>query len=112
MAFCYDAGIPHSQFLSWPLEDRAKMLAFMADKGTACNLCGSSRWEWENNPYAYEAAVDVCPGCAKKDEAREEKMPAGGTMILVPPAAAAKMREDRLTKRSIVQQRRAQRTRR
>jgi hypothetical protein len=71
-------------------------------------MCGTSRWEWEENPYAYQAVIDVCPGCEAKDLARDDsaKMPSGGTMTLVPPAVATEMARAKARKKSITQRRR------
>lgn len=100
MAYCYDKGLPHSEFLSWDPEDRAKMLAFMAEKSLTCSMCGTAPWQWDpyqgGDSHAYVPIPVKCEGCAAKDQAREtmtdshSKGP-GIQISLVPAAVAAKM---------------------
>ena len=66
MSYCYEQGIPHSEFLEWDPEDRAKVLAFTMEKAVRCQLCGTAGWEWEENRYAYTAVEDFCQGCYQK----------------------------------------------
>jgi hypothetical protein len=85
MSYCVDKGIPHSEFLSWDPKDRAKVIAYMIEQADTCSLCGTSKHEWEENPYAYEPEEEWCKGCYLKHVAAEEggKMP-GTTFTLVP----------------------------
>jgi hypothetical protein len=66
MSFCNEQGIPHSEFLSWDAEDRAKQLAYMMESAERCDMCGTAEWEWEENPFAYEAIDHFCKGCYMK----------------------------------------------
>lgn len=76
MAFCHEHGISHSHFLggpdAWTPEDRAKVVAFGMEKSMRCNMCGTADWEWEEDPYAYEAVQSLCYGCQKKDLVRTD----------------------------------------
>ena len=33
-----------------------------------CTMCGSADWEWEADPFAYEAVLVECRGCKHKEE--------------------------------------------
>lgn len=74
------------------------MLAFTLERSTACQLCGTSEWQWEEDPGAYEAALHVCPGCQRKDWLREDqgdaKAPAGSSIVLLPRARAEWLRQN------------------
>ena len=76
-------------------EDRARVIAHLLEEGQRCGLCGTSPWEWEENPEAYEAVPMVCPGCRLKDQSRDQqdgKQP-GISIRLLPRALAQRMRE-------------------
>lgn len=66
MAYCHERGIPHSKFLEWEPEDRAKVLAYSVEAASRCSMCGTAPWEWEENRYAYTAVDDFCHGCYQK----------------------------------------------
>jgi hypothetical protein len=66
MSYCYDKGIPHSKFLTWEAEDKAKVLAYIMEQNTRCSLCGTAAWEWEENKFAYTAVDEFCRGCYQK----------------------------------------------
>lgn len=70
--YCAEKGIPHSEFLArWDNVDRAKLVASLILKGQRCTMCGTSRWEWFNDPGAYVAMWEECMGCRHKDSLRE-----------------------------------------
>jgi hypothetical protein len=93
MAYCHEKAIPHSVFLEqWSPEDRDKLFAYAFEKATQC-VCGTSEWEWEENPYAYTATVQTCQGCQLKENSRDGELPAGASIVLVPAAQAAMMHE-------------------
>lgn len=94
MGLCNDWGLPHSEFLQWSVEDRAKAVAFALEKNERCGMCGTAEWEWKENKYAYEAVRHVCFGCQQKDLAREEHdgQQAGVSIVLVPEATARLLR--------------------
>jgi hypothetical protein len=66
MRYCYEKAIPHSVFLRWEPEDRAKVLAYAMEEATRCSMCGTAPWEWEQNKYAYTAIDELCLGCYQK----------------------------------------------
>lgn len=66
MALCEEYKIPHSAFLLWEDEDRAKALAYFAEKSERCSLCGTAQWEWDEDRYAYTTEEKFCKGCYYK----------------------------------------------
>lgn len=66
MSYCHEKGIPHSKFLDWDPEDRAKALAFSLEQSSRCSMCGTAPWEWEENKFAYTAVDEFCKGCYQK----------------------------------------------
>jgi hypothetical protein len=66
MSYCYEHGIPHSKFLKWDPEDRAKTVAFALESSLRCSMCGTAPWEWEQNKFAYTAMDEFCQGCYQK----------------------------------------------
>lgn len=66
MAYCHDKAIPHSRFLKWDPEDRAKVIAFILESSLRCTQCGTAQWEWEENKFAFTAVDEFCPGCYQK----------------------------------------------
>jgi len=81
MSYCHERGIPHSEFLDWEPEDRAKALAFGIEKNERCTLCGTAPWEWEDNKFAYEAGEHFCRGCYIKNVASEGQARLPGTTV-------------------------------
>ena len=95
MSYCAEQGIPHSQFLSWEPEDKAKIVAFLLEKSMRCTLCGTAPWEWEQNKFAYAPVEDLCQGCYQKSvfqDTQSKSLP-GTNVRLVPttPYFKAKM---------------------
>lgn len=66
MSYCTEKGIPHSVFLEWDPEDRAKTLAYIMETNARCTMCGTAPWEWEENRFAYTAVDEFCQGCYQK----------------------------------------------
>lgn len=56
-------GIPHSKFLSWDEDDQDKALAYMAEKRSVCEHCGTRKEVWDADPNAYVGWQDRCKGC-------------------------------------------------
>ncbi len=86
MSFCFEKGIPHSKFLEWSPEDRAKVLAYAMEQSSRCVSCGTAPWEWEENRFAYTAVDELCKGCYQKSvfsEAQGNSLP-GTNIKLVP----------------------------
>lgn len=95
MSYCHEKGIPHSKFLLWDPEDRAKVLAYTMESAARCNMCGTAPWEWEENRYAYTAVDELCQGCYQKSvfTDQESRSLPGTNVKLVPttPLMRAKM---------------------
>lgn len=85
MSYCVDKGIPHSEFLSWSHEDRAKVVAWISEQALSCVSCGTSEWEWEQNPHAYEPTENFCKGCYLKAIASEDSGKLPGTTVVLSP---------------------------
>jgi hypothetical protein len=66
MSYCHDHAIPHSEFLEWDVEDKAKVMAYILEKAARCTQCGTAPWEWEENKFAYTPVEELCMGCYKK----------------------------------------------
>lgn len=81
MALCDDYRIPHSEFLDWDLEDRAKALAYRVEKAERCSMCGTAPWEWEENKFAYMVEERHCRGCYMKHVSNEDKRRLPGTTV-------------------------------
>ena len=95
MSYCFEKGIPHSKFLSWEPEDKAKTLAFAMEQSSRCTLCGTAPWEWEQNKFAYTPVEELCQGCYQKSvyqDTQGRSLP-GTNVKLVPttPLLRAKM---------------------
>jgi hypothetical protein len=57
----------------------------MLEKNERCTMCGTAKWEWDENKFAYEAVEDFCPGCLRKSALQETAgNNPGSTVILVP----------------------------
>lgn len=86
MAYCHERGIPHSKFLKWDPEDRAKVLAFSMESALRCSMCGTAQWEWDENKFAYTAVDEFCKGCYQKSmftDTQSSSLP-GTNVKLVP----------------------------
>jgi hypothetical protein len=90
MSYCFENGIPHSEFLDWDVEDRAKTLAFMLEKGSRCDMCGTAEWEWDADRRAYEPVEKFCMGCYLKHMAGEDSGSMPGTTIVMEPSRSKK----------------------
>lgn len=72
MAYCGPRGIPLSSFLSWPTDDQAAALGWLALDRTTCSGCGTADWEWEADRHAYEVQPWVCQGCMRLEQGRRD----------------------------------------
>lgn len=67
MDYCTPRGIPHSEFLRWRSDDRAKALAWQLRQAQTCGGCGTRPEEWQESQgghrYAYRAEHVRCRGC-------------------------------------------------
>lgn len=92
--YCYEQGIPHSTFVRWRPDDKAKALAFMTEEALRCPGCGTQRWEWDERAggsrFAYHPEVEICPGCERKEWARSDgaKGDRPGLYVVLKPAGA------------------------
>jgi hypothetical protein len=93
MSYCYEQGIPHSEFLDWTPEDRAKVLAFMLEKASRCDMCGTAEWEWDADRRAYEPVEKFCMGCYLKHMANEGGGSMPGTNVVMEPSRSRKSAE-------------------
>lgn len=75
--------MPHSEFLSWAVEDRAKAVAYFLEKNERCQVCGTSQWEWEENKFAYEAVEHFCQGCLHTSVLREQSGQKPGVTVIL-----------------------------
>lgn len=102
MSYCFDKAIPHSVFLKWDPEDRAKTLAYALEQAQRCTQCGTAPWEWEQNKFAYTPVDEFCQGCYKKSmfsEQESNKTLAGTNVKLIPTTPIVKARMQVLAKR-------------
>lgn len=89
MAVCAAYGIPHSEFLAWPDDDRDKALWWHAREAERCPSCGTRPAEWDpeqgGDRRAYVAEKIVCRGCqqleARRDASKEQE--AHGVQIVL-----------------------------
>ena len=86
MSYCVEKGIPHSVFLRWDPEDRAKTMAAVMEQATRCQHCGTADWEWEDNKFAYTPMDELCRGCYIKAKFSDtESRPLPGTNVKLVP---------------------------
>lgn len=86
MELCSSYGIPHSEFLSWQGEDRAKALAFVMERSLRCQVCGTAPWEWEEDRNAYTPVEHLCMGCYHREGTKRDAQgdTPGVTVVMVP----------------------------
>jgi hypothetical protein len=94
--YCYEKGIPHSEFLArWTPEDRAKIAAVAMEKGEHCIKCGTAQWEWDEDPDAYAGINVGCRGClileTLQDDLANTPGPKGTSTRLVPRQTAERI---------------------
>ena len=86
MSYCSEKAIPHSQYLEWEPEDRAKLMAYLLENAERCSMCGTAPWEWEENKFAFTPVDEFCQGCYQKaifGDTRGSSLP-GTNVKLVP----------------------------
>ena len=52
---------------AWLPEDRDVVAVWQAEQAGKCPQCGTWRWEWDENPYAWFVDHDTCMGCLQVD---------------------------------------------
>lgn len=94
LAYCVPLGIPHSTFLDWDDDDRAKAIAYRRWDSARCGQCGTFPDEWLDErgrvmaDPPWEPEVVSCEGCRQIDETRKQIADEGvpGLQVrLVPP---------------------------
>lgn len=93
MAWCSEHGLPHSELLEWDHNDRAKLAAYLMESAARCVSCGTAAWEWEEDPYAYEAMPMQCHGCYIKEVSAEPDSQPGTRITLLPKRRAQEIRD-------------------
>ena len=85
MAVCEVYQIPHSKFLRWDPEDRAKALAYKIEESSKCGGCGTADWEWEQDRVAYIPVEKICRGCEIKELVSEGTEHHAGKYVTLEP---------------------------
>lgn len=76
-----DHSLPHSEFLDWSDDDRAKVIAHLIEEGDRCQMCGTKASEWDADRFAYVPETHMCLGCYIQDAAQEGiRDPSGKSM--------------------------------
>jgi len=103
LGYCVEHAIPHSVWLEdWTPEDRSKVVAYLMEQNTRCDMCGTAPWEWEENKFAYEAVDHFCKGCYLKSvySSSQSESLAGTNVMLIP------VTPERVAEREVLEQRR------
>lgn len=90
MAVCAEYRIPHSEFLGWSADDRAKAMWWQLRQRQTCSGCGTRQEEWigpDGKPRldAFKVVAQLCHGCRAISHERErqgDKPPAGLRFVL------------------------------
>lgn len=75
--------------MAWDQVDQVKAKAFLLEKGTKCQMCGTAPWEWDpkrgGKKFAYEPVSVHCQGCYVKDGVSGETERTPGVTIELHP---------------------------
>lgn len=71
--------------MEWDPADRSKVLAHLMEQASKCSMCGTAKWEWDEDRYAYEPVQQTCMGCYYKDIASETEQTMPGTTVVLMP---------------------------
>lgn len=76
-------GVPRSEFLSWPDDDRGWALALLALDADTCSGCGHPLSESMDaaNQFAYRAEPVRCFACAAADTAADKQENKSGLRV-------------------------------
>ena len=78
LAYCVPKGLPHSYFQGgpskWTQDDRDKALAYEREMHARCSGCGTRPDDWRENPDAYVGDVEICQGCARLEQERQNEV--------------------------------------
>ena len=55
-------------FKRWHPDDQDKVLVYLHDKAMRCGTCGTRKEDWADDPDAFIADVEICPGCERIEE--------------------------------------------
>lgn len=94
VGYCYDHGIPYSEYLErWTDADRARVAAVGLERARICSKCGTDSMDWEDDPYAYAPMFVTCPGCQKIEALSKDDTPRplGTSIRLVPKETAVRL---------------------
>lgn len=74
-----------------------KVLAWLAEEAQRCNMCGTADYEWDADKFAYVAHVNVCRGCALREQSSDlaKDVPGGSVVLLSGEAKKAALDEQR-----------------
>lgn len=67
--------------MEWSGEDRSKVLAYRMEEASKCSMCGTAKWEWDEDKYAYEPVQSFCKGCYLRDIASETEQTLPGVTV-------------------------------
>ena len=73
------------------------MVAVALERADRCTMCGTAAYEWDEDPYAYEAVSFSCPGCLRRETLQEDSASGAGKGVsvrLLSSAAADRARAD------------------
>jgi hypothetical protein len=90
LGVCHHYRIPHSEFLSWSDDDRAKAIWTYIRERTTCSQCGTRAEEWDpakgGHRRAYIATVETCRGCQAmktRENGLTDQQRAGGNHVVL-----------------------------
>lgn len=66
------------------MRDRAVVVAVQLEHAERCDTCGTSPWQWKDDPNAFVAVEEVCQGCFHRErhrDARDAARKAGETAL-------------------------------
>lgn len=83
------------------------VIAVTQENASRCGLCGTSEWEWEEDPFAYHPVIHTCPGCQKKKllQDSDTPRPAGSSVRLVDKHTAERLEKEALEQERPVRRR-------
>lgn len=102
--------MPHSSFLAWSDEDRAKALSYVVENGLRCVMCGTAQWEWDENRFAYEALETTCQGCYIKEQVSRDSERNPGVTVELRPTGTREAAQRRVTARNKARRRAKERS--
>jgi hypothetical protein len=83
MAVCVEYKIPHSEFLGWDSDDRAKAIWWHVRERERCPSCGTRHEDWVDDPHAYVGELVRCRGCEVRQQTESSVTESDGRGIHV-----------------------------